>query len=361
MQIMRGVNVLLMPSRRRAVPSLRATSAFVDTRSRSLNIRSSSSSSISQQATASSNNAAAFDEKYEIPPRQAYPPREPVQPYELSPYKPVPPYISRPPYADTGNIPHNPWGDQVLLHDASSIERMRIAARLARKVLDIACASTAPGNTSDEIDTIVHNAIIEHGAYPSPLNYAGFPKSLCSSINEIICHGIPDARPLLLGDVVSFDVSCFVNGVHGDNCATIIVGDSQETMSDAGADWRGVPYRTQFESHEQELAFLNARRLVHAARESLYAAIATCRPGSCLTEVGAAIQDVADAYGYSSVQQYRGHGVGEVFHCPPFVKVRDTKDVSRLSSCGLVFVSLFPPSHACFVSPSFSIIEIMTS
>ena len=341
MQMMRCVNVLLMASRRRAAPSLRTTSAFVNTHSRSLNMRSSSSSS--QQAVASS-NAAAFDEKFEIPPRQAYPPREPVRPYELSPYKPVPADIPRPPYADTGNIPHNPFGDQVLIHGPNNIERMRHAARLARKVLDIACASTTPGKTSDDIDTIVHNAIIEHGAYPSPLHYGGFPKSLCSSINEVICHGIPDSRPLLLGDVVSFDVSCFVNGVHGDNCATIIVGDSQETVSDAGVDWRGVPYRTQFESHEQELAFLNARRLVHATREATYAAIATCRPGSCLSEVGGAIQDVADAYGYSSVKEYRGHGVGQEFHCPPFVKVRDTTDdVSRLAPGLFVFVCLFPP------------------
>lgn len=336
MKMMRGVNALLMASKRRAALSLPTTSAFVNTHSRPLSTRRSSTSSSSGQASL---NAAAFDEKHPIVPRQAYPPREPVQPYELSPYKPVPPYIPRPPYAETGRVPHNPFVDQVLLHDASNIERMRFAARLARKVLDIVCASTAPGKTSDEMDTIVHNAIIEHGGYPSPLNYVGFPKSLCSSINEIICHGIPDARPLQLGDVVSFDVSCFVNGVHGDNCATVIVGDSQETMSDAGADWRGVPYRTQFESPEQELAFSNARRLVHATRESVSAAIATCRPGSCLTEVGAAIQDVADAYGYSSVTKYRGHGVGEQFHCAPFVKVRDTKDVS---SCGFVFMPHFP-------------------
>jgi methionyl aminopeptidase len=187
--------------------------------------------------------------------------------------------------------------------------------------LDYACSLATPGVETDDIDTAVHEAIIQQGnAYPSPLNYVGFPKSLCSSINEIICHGIPDTRPLQSGDIVSFDVSCFVNGVHGDNCATVIVGDEQ-SVDEIGVDWRGVPYRTQFDSPEEEASFRAARRLVHATRESLYAAIDRCGPGACLTDVGAAIQDVADAYGYSTVRTYRGHGIGEEFHCAPFVKV----------------------------------------
>ena len=103
-----------------------------------------------------------------------------------------------------------------MLHDEASIHRMRAAAQLARRVLDVACQEAMVGRTTDEIDEIVHRAICDAGAYPSPLNYAGFPKSLCSSVNEVICHGIPCiSRELQYGDVVSFDVSCFLNGVHG--------------------------------------------------------------------------------------------------------------------------------------------------
>lgn len=180
----------------------------------------------------------------------------------------------------------------IILHDDDTIERMRASCRLARSVLDLACEHAKPGVTTDEIDKIVHEAIIEAGAYPSPLNYSGFPKSLCSSINEVICHGIPDSRPLQDGDIVSFDVSCFLNGVHGDNCGTVAVGDVDEA---------GI-------------------RLIKAAEEGLMAGINAVKPEGCLTSVGAAIQEVSDSYGLSSVRKYCGHGVGEQFHTPPFVK-----------------------------------------
>jgi methionyl aminopeptidase len=228
--------------------------------------------------------------------------------------------IIKPPYAETGSVPANPYGDAILIHnEPEDLHRMRVAARLARKVLDQACALAKPGVTTDEIDTAVHEALLEAGAYPSPLNYVGFPKSLCSSINEVICHGIPDTRALQNGDIVSFDVSCFINGVHGDNCATILVGDEQ-AEDEIGVDWRGVPYKNSFGGADEEAMFRAGRRLIHATRESLYEAIGRMGPGACLTDVGAAIQDVADAYGYSTVEKYRGHGIGEVFHCPPFVK-----------------------------------------
>lgn len=247
--------------------------------------------------------------------------REPMRAYPLSAAKTVPTKIVRPPYADTGVVPFSLFPNQILLHDAASVKKMRTAARLARQVLDYACTLAKPGVTTDEIDTAVHEEIIRRGAYPSPLNYHGFPKSLCSSINEVICHGIPDTRPLQFGDIVSFDVSCFIGGVHGDNCATVIVGDEQE-KDEIGVDWRGVPYLSNFEKPEQEEMIRSARRLVHAARESLYAAIEECGPGKCLTSVGGAIQDVADSYGYSTVAKYRGHGISSEFHTAPYVKVR---------------------------------------
>lgn len=252
---------------------------------------------------------------------QRYSLREPIVSHNLSAPKSVPPHIPWPPYARTGVVPYSRYVETILLHDESSVDRMRTAARLARRVLDYACSLAQPGVLTDDIDTAVHERLIEEGAYPSPLNYSGFPKSLCSSINEVICHGIPDARPLQTGDIVSFDVSCFIGGVHGDNCATVIVGDEQE-KDEIGVDWRGVPYRATWESPEEEAMIRSGRRLVHATRESLYAAIDRIGPGACLTDVGAAIEEVADEYGYSTIKKYRGHGIGEEFHCAPFVQVR---------------------------------------
>jgi methionyl aminopeptidase len=213
--------------------------------------------------------------------------------------------------------------ERVLLHDAASVNRMRAAARLAREVLDAACGLAMAGVATDAVDAAVHDAIVSRGAYPSPLNYAGFPKSLCASVNEVVCHGIPDLRPLEDGDVVSFDVSCYLYfpddrvGVHGDNCATVIVGDAQE-RDEIGRDWRGVPYRSDVGGDGAR--FDEARRLVAAAHEALHAGVAACGPGRCLSDIGAAIEDVSDREGYGSVRRYRGHGIGTDFHCAPFVR-----------------------------------------
>jgi methionyl aminopeptidase len=280
--------------------------------------------------------------------------REPVVPFPLSERKLVPAHIPRPPYAATGTVPYTDM-EEIVLHDQASAAKMRQAAKLAANVLRKACAlAKYPGITTDEIDTAVHNLIIAAGAYPSPLNYAGFPKSVCSSVNEIICHGIPDLRPLQFGDVVSFDVSCFLNGVHGDNCATVIVGDYCDDATDDGAssgtDWRGVPYRTHFGTAECEAHFIEARRLVQATIDTLYAAINTVKPGSCLTEIGAACQQVADAHGYASVTKYRGHGVSDVFHTAPFVKHYRNDDVLTLRP-GMIFTiepMLCQYSERCF-------------
>lgn len=155
----------------------------------------------------------------------------------------------------------------------------------------------------------------------------GFPKSVCSSINEVVCHGIPDERPLELGDVVSFDVSCYLGGVHGDNCATVIVGDVEEEgihvddgESTTTRDWVIPPHKTQFTSDKEQERIITARRLVQAALEARDEGVAACKPGACLTDIGDAIHAVSDAYGYDTVRHYRGHGIYEEFHRAPFVK-----------------------------------------
>jgi len=308
------------------------------------------SSSTPSSSPASAAEATAFDGKYTT--FQSYSnalssssssvikQRNPVRPFPLTPKKIITGRtdIVPPPYAEMG-IPPNHDGNILIFSEDEHLANMRHAAKLARRVLDHACSVAKPGITTDQVDTAVHEALLEAGAYPSPLNYVGFPKSLCSSINEVICHGIPDTRPLEFGDIVSFDVSCFVNGVHGDNCATIIVGDEQET-DEIGTDWRDVPYLgSKFfdgRPEEDEARIRSARRLVHATRESMYEAIDRIGPGSCLTDVGAAVQDVADSYGYSTIEKYRGHGIGADFHRPPFVKHYRNYDKLELVP-GMVF------------------------
>lgn len=254
---------------------------------------------------------------------------------------------------------------------------MKTAAQLARRLLNYIChpSIAKAGVTTQEIDVLLHKAALEKGAYPSPLNYHSFPKSVCSSINEVICHGIPDERKLELGDVVSFDVSCYVGGVHGDNCATIIVGDVEEgfdekfswdemessssttTMGNEALfswnaenadtskptnvpkrDWPSnpTPPKTKFSSPEEEERFVTARRLVEAALVSRDEGVAACRPGACLSDIGGAIHAVADAYGYDTVRHYRGHGISSDFHCAPLVKHFRNNDSMELLP-GMIF------------------------
>mmetsp|Transcript_13039 Transcript_13039/g.23950 ORF Transcript_13039/g.23950 Transcript_13039/m.23950 type:complete len:445 (+) Transcript_13039:56-1390(+) len=300
--------------------------------------------------------------------------QNPMKPHPKLPPKLIPPSPQYPPsffppYAHSGRIgPPQLSPDEVLIHDEPSIKRMTHAARVARKLLDYVCHPSIAkvGQTTEEIDKLLHKAALEQGAYPSPLNYFQFPKSVCSSINEVVCHGIPDSRPLELGDVVSFDVSCFVGGVHGDNCATVVVGDVDDGFdeefswdgdsraSSVGAvenhetktpnqsspqkDWPStiVPHKLSFASPEEEERFVTARRLVQAALESRDEGVAACRPGGCLSDVGGAIHAVADAYGYDTVRPYRGHGISSDFHCAPFVKHFRNNDAMELLP-GMIF------------------------
>lgn len=169
-------------------------------------------------------NAATFDQEHNLQFESMLIPHcvrtlvRPIRPVFKNNIKPttlksVPTFIPRPPYARTGEVPNPPH--YIIINEKEQIDDIRNSARLARDVLDLACNSAKEGMTSNDIDDIVHDAIVEAGAYPSPLNYSRFPKSVCSSINEVICHGIPDDRPMVKGDLASFDVSCFLNGFHG--------------------------------------------------------------------------------------------------------------------------------------------------
>ncbi len=206
-----------------------------------------------------------------------------VAPGELSPMRTVPADIPRPDYADTGEPARWP---EPLVKSPEVIARMRRAGRAAAEILAAAGAVVAPGVTTDEIDAVVHDETIARGGYPSPLNYRGYPKSVCTSVNEVICHGIPDSRALRDGDIVNIDVTIFLDGVHGDTNATFLVGDVDPV----------------------------SRRLVRITRECLDHGIAAVRPGRPVSDIGKAIEAHAHDNGFEVIKAFIGHGIGELFH-----------------------------------------------
>ena len=201
----------------------------------------------------------------------------------VSPQRSVPPHIKLPPYALDG-LPPPPIAPPQ--RTPSEIAAMKEAGELAAEVLLAVSEQVAPGVTTDSLDSYVHEAIIRRNAYPSPLNYRGFPKSVCTSVNEVICHGIPDSRPLEDGDIINIDVTAYYQGVHGDTSAMFLVGD-------VDAD---------------------SRMLVRETLVSLQNAIGVVRPGSRVFEIGRAIEQHARKHKLGVVREFIGHGVGAEFH-----------------------------------------------
>ena len=201
----------------------------------------------------------------------------------MSPRRPVPPTIARPAYVDQPG-PERSGGKEV--KDAETIEKMRVAGRIAAQALAAAAAVIAPGVTTDRIDAVAHEFLLDHGAYPSTLGYKGFPKSLCTSVNEVICHGIPDARPLEEGDIVNIDITAYVGGVHGDTDATYPVGVVDEA----------------------------SRLLLERTHEAMMRGIKAAQPGRQVNIIGRVIESYAKRFGYGVVRDYTGHGIGEAFH-----------------------------------------------
>ncbi len=163
---------------------------------------------------------------------------------------------------------------------------MRVACRLAAQALQEAGKAIAPDVTTDEVDRVAHEFLCDHGAYPSTLGYKGFPKSLCTSVNEVICHGIPDSRPLQDGDICNLDITAYIDGVHGDTNATFLVGDVDE----------------------------DSRLLVERTEEALNRAIKAVRPGREVNVIGRVIESYAKRFGYGVVADYTGHGISTTFH-----------------------------------------------
>jgi methionyl aminopeptidase len=207
-----------------------------------------------------------------------------IRPGVISPRRAVPPHILRPDYAESGRPSRLPPLPEVKSPDV--IARMRRAGKAVAEVLQATAAAIRPGITTDELDAIAHEEYLRRGGYPSTLNYHGYPKSICTSVNEVICHGIPDSRPLEDGDIVNVDVTIFLDGVHGDCSATYLVGQVDE----------------------------ESQRLVRVTQECLMRGIEAVKPGRPISDIGRAIEAHATRHGLGVVRAYCGHGIGERFH-----------------------------------------------
>ncbi|BDO41915.1 type I methionyl aminopeptidase [Cellulomonas sp. NTE-D12] len=209
--------------------------------------------------------------------------RAPLTPGRLGPRRTVPASIERPEYV--GRPGPRPWtGSNVL--EPETVDRVRTASRIAAQALAEVGRHVVPGVTTDELDAVGHEFLLDHGAYPSTLGYRGFPKSLCTSLNEVICHGIPDSTVVEDGDIVNIDITAYIGGVHGDTNATFLAGDVDE----------------------------ESRLLVERTREALARGIKAVAPGRELNVIGRVIERYAARFGYGVVRDYTGHGVGPAFH-----------------------------------------------
>ncbi|MBN2177556.1 MAG: type I methionyl aminopeptidase [Demequinaceae bacterium] len=217
------------------------------------------------------------------------PERAPISKGAVSPIRPVPASIPRPEYVGRKRAATWRGGD---VHDEEMIGRIRVASRLAAQALAEVCRAVTPGITTDELDRIGHEFLCDNGAYPSTLLYPGgagrppFPKSLCASLNEVVCHGIPDSTVIQDGDIVKIDITAFKDGVHGDNCASVVAGEGSQ------------------EAHD----------LVRITREAQERGIAAVKPGREVNVIGRVIENYAKRHGCQSVRDYTGHGVGPAFH-----------------------------------------------
>lgn len=230
-----------------------------------------------------------------------------LKPGKISPRRPVPAHIDRPEY-----MYHS--GPEVItasdIKTPETIEKIRKAGQIAAQALQAVGEAIRPGVTTDELDRIGHDFIISRDAYPSCLGYMGFPKSLCTSINEVICHGIPDDRTLEDGDIINVDITAYYDGVHGDTCAMFEVGTVDE------------------ESH----------LLIERTREAMMRGIKAVRPGREINVIGRVIESYAHRFNYGVVRDYTGHGVGEAFHSGLIVPHYDTAPAhSEVMEEGMVF------------------------
>ncbi len=211
------------------------------------------------------------------------PVRTPLRPGQQTPLRPVPNAITRPEYVGKPAPARStdPW-----VQTPEIIEAMRVAGKVGALALAAGGNAVRPGVTTDEVDRVVHEFLVDAGAYPSTLGYRGFPKSCCVSLNEVVCHGIPDSTVIEDGDIVNIDVTAYIGGVHGDTNATFLAGDVSE----------------------------EDRLLVERTHEATMRAIKAVKPGRELNVVGRVIESYANRFDYGVVRDFTGHGIGRTFH-----------------------------------------------
>lgn len=229
-----------------------------------------------------------------------------VAPGRLSPPREVPASIPRPEYVGK-KAPARFTGSEI--KDADTIARMRVAGRLAARALHEVARHIEPGVTTDELDRVGHEFLCDHGAYPSTLGYRGFPKSLCTSVNEVVCHGIPDSTVLQDGDIVNVDITGYLDGVHGDTDATYFVGNVDE----------------------------ESKLLVERTHEAMMRGIRAVAPGRAINVIGRVIESYARRFGYGVVREFTGHGIGAWFHSGLVIPHFDDPTATTVMEPGMTF------------------------
>ncbi len=242
-----------------------------------------------------------------MPPSSATAPPGTLTPGTVSPQRPVPPGIARPEYVGR-KAPAPFQGSEIKTPE--TVEKIRVAGKIAAQALVEIGDHAKPGVTTDQLDRIGHEFLLDHGAYPSTLGYRGFPKSLCSSLNEVICHGIPDSTTIRDGDILNIDITAYKDGVHGDTNRTFCIGDVDE----------------------------ESRLLVERTREALNRAIRAVAPGREINVIGRSIESYAKRFDYGVVRDFTGHGVGEAFHTGLIIPHYDAAPAyNRVIEPGMVF------------------------
>ncbi|NLS08700.1 type I methionyl aminopeptidase [Nesterenkonia sp. MY13] len=228
-------------------------------------------------------------------------------PGTVSPQRPVPDSIEKPPYVGLSEPPKYNGPD---VFDAEMIARIRRAGQLAADAMVATGKLIKPGVTTDELDAFAHQYLIDRGAYPSCLSYRGFPKSICTSINEVVCHGIPDSTVLQDGDIVNLDITAYLDGAHGDHNVTFYVGEVDD----------------------------ESKQLVERAHEAMMRGIKAVKPGRPINVIGRAIEVYARRFGYGTVHEFIGHGVGPAFHTGLVIPHYDAApEYSQPMEPGMVF------------------------
>jgi methionyl aminopeptidase len=243
-----------------------------------------------------------------------------LTPGRISPERSVPAHVARPEYVGRSEPRQNELGD---VYSPAEVELIRESGRIAAGAVEAAGAAIRPGITTDELDAIAHAYVIERDAYPSTLRYRGFPKSCCTSLNEVVCHGIPDDTALVEGDILNIDITAYKNGMHGDLNATFAVGQVSQ----------------------------DAAQLIERTREALNRGIKAVAPGRPINVVGRAIESYAKRFGYGVVRDFTGHGVGRSFHSGLVIPHYDAAPAfDTLIEAGMVFtiepmLTLGTPEH----------------